>query len=213
MLLPETPRRRTCAAILAGIAIVALAGCGDSDDNSATSPPTVTTTTEPSPGATDPASPATGNTDGAAGETPAPAGDAEALDRAGGTAVGAVPGSTLISIEREGGGTWEVQVVTPDGVEHGADVSADGTQIVAGPTVDDEDADDRAKHQARIQAARLDYAAAADAVRAAIPGAAITELNLDDHGGATVWEADVYTDPGIKHEVTVDAVTGQVQWR
>lgn len=140
---------------------------------------------------------------------PGPGPDSQALERAGSTAVGAVPGSTLISIETERNGTWEVQVVTADGVEHETDVSGDGADVVAGPVTDNEDEADRAKHRARVQAAQLDYKAAVDAILTAVPNGTITELNIDGENGTTVWEADVVDDSGVKREVTIDAATGQ----
>ena len=44
----------------------------------------------------------------------------------------------------------------------------------------------------------------------AVPGGRITELNLDDEAGRTVWEADVFDESQVKHEVAIDAVSGEV---
>ncbi|NUT44062.1 MAG: PepSY domain-containing protein, partial [Thermoactinospora sp.] len=124
-------------------------------------------------------------------------------------AIAAVPGSKLISIEtEENGKLWEIQVVGADGTEHEMDVQ--NGKVVSGPTTKEEDADDKAKHRARIAAAKLDYAQAADKIAAAVPEGRITELNLDTEKGKTVWEADVMTPDGTKHEVAVDAGTGTV---
>ncbi|MFC4119672.1 PepSY domain-containing protein [Nonomuraea zeae] len=137
---------------------------------------------------------------------PAEAGDLRAAAQA---ALGAVPNSTLISIEtEENGRLWEVQVVGQDGTEHQMDVAAG--KVVNGPTAEDEDAADKAEHRARVSAAKLDYAQAADKIMATVPEGRITELNLDGEQGRTVWESDVITPDGTKHEVTVDAVTGTV---
>jgi uncharacterized membrane protein YkoI len=126
------------------------------------------------------------------------------------TARGTVPGSTVSSIETERDDTqWEVQVITTDGVEHEVEVSADGTQVLSGPLAKPEDAKDTAKHRSRIQAAKLDFRAAVDAVAKAVDGR-ITELNLDDRDGTTVWEADVVDPANTLHEVSVDAATGSV---
>lgn len=187
---------RTTAAL--ALALAVLVGCGNDDGSDSHD-------TIPAPTSASASSPTTSPT-----RTTAPAADAQALGRAGGTAVAAVPGSTLVSIESEHDGTWEAQVVTADGAEHHVDVTADGSTVVGTPRLDDEDEADRAKHRERIQAAVLDYAAAADAVRAEVPGGAVTELNLDADNGTTVWEADVIDGSGTKHEVTIDAATGEV---
>jgi hypothetical protein len=40
-----------------------------------------------------------------------------------------------------------------------------------------------------VQAARVDYRAAAEKILATIAGAAISELSLGDSNGTTVWQA------------------------
>jgi uncharacterized membrane protein YkoI len=45
-------------------------------------------------------------------------------------------------------------------------------------------------------------------MRSQVDGGTVVELNLDDHNGRTVWEADVNDASGAKHEVTIDASTG-----
>ncbi|WP_286137560.1 PepSY domain-containing protein [Mycobacterium sp. IS-3022] len=134
----------------------------------------------------------------------------DALRRAGSTATAAVPDSTLISIETERDGRWEVQVVTADGTEHEMDISNDGATVTMGPTAKTEDEADKAKHRDRVQAAQVDYQAAADKILAEVANGTITELNLDGNNGKTVWEADVIDDSQAKHEVTIDAGSGQV---
>ncbi|MFC5832015.1 PepSY domain-containing protein [Nonomuraea insulae] len=135
--------------------------------------------------------------------------DLDALKQAARAALGAVPGSTLISIEtEENGRLWEAQVVGKDGTEHQMDVESG--KVVSGPTTEEEDAEDKVKHRDRVAAAKLDYAQAADKIVAAVPEGRITELNLDREQGKTVWEADVVTPDGTKHEVAVDAATGTV---
>ncbi|TYB54190.1 metallopeptidase [Nonomuraea sp. PA05] len=143
------------------------------------------------------------------GSSPAGSPGAGDLKQAAQAALGAVPGSTLVSIEtEENGRLWEVQVVGKDGTEHQLDVESG--KVVAGPTTEQEDADDKAKHRARVSAAKLDYAQAADKIAAAVPEGRVTELNLDTEQGKTVWEADVIGADGAKHEVAVDAATGAV---
>ncbi|WP_280464004.1 PepSY domain-containing protein [Nocardia carnea] len=196
---PRYTWRYVAQSVIAGVLVVASAGCAGSDDDSAgqatTTPPVATTTSPPSAAET-PAAPAGAGTD--------------ALYRAGNTATGAVPGSTLISIETERDGRWEVQVVTADGTEHEMDISSDGATVTRGPTAKTEDEDDKTEHRDRTQAARLDYRAAADKVLTEVPNGTITELNLDGRNGTTVWEADVLDSSQAKQEVTVDAGSGQI---
>jgi uncharacterized membrane protein YkoI len=134
----------------------------------------------------------------------------DALRKAGGTATSAVQGSKLISIEAERNGAWEVQVVTSDGTEHEMDVSSDGATVTSGPTPKNEDESDRTKHRDRLQAARVDYLAAADTVLTEVPNGTITELNLDSRNGITVWESDVTDGSQRKREVVIDAASAQV---
>jgi uncharacterized membrane protein YkoI len=81
-------------------------------------------------------------------------------------------------------------------------------KVVNGPTTEEEDAGEKAKHRERVSAAKLDYARAADKIIATFPEGRITELNLDTRQGKTVWESDVVTPDGTKHDVAVDAATG-----
>ncbi|WP_157963889.1 PepSY domain-containing protein [Actinocorallia populi] len=180
------------------VAILALSACGgDGDDASRTSSPERTAQNSPAP-----ASPAAASSPGTAAAAP---GD---LDAAGAAALKAVPNSTLISIETEGSG-WEVQTVTADGTEHELMVNADGSQIIRNDTKQ-EDAEDKAKHQERVKAAKIDYSEAAQKMHSAVPNAQITELNLDTWRGTTVWEGDLQTSDGAKHSVKIDAGSGKV---
>lgn len=141
--------------------------------------------------------------------SPARAPGAADLARAAQAALGAVPGSTLTSIEaEEHGHVWEVEVVSQDGTEHQMDVR-DG-KVVSGPTPEDDDARDKAERRKLLSAAKFDYARAAAKITAAVPEGRITELSLDTERGRTVWEADVRTPDGTKHEVAVDAATGEI---
>ncbi|MFC4377684.1 PepSY domain-containing protein [Nocardia halotolerans] len=188
---PRRWRRASLAAV--GALLVAVAGCGEDADEGVAAPgtPLIPTSTT-------------------AITTNQPELDLGALRTAGRTALAAVQDSTLISIETERDRGWEVQVVTGDGVEHELEVSGDGNTVVLGPTAKNEDESDRAEHRDRIGAARVDYQAAADTVLEEVPGGTITELNLDGDNGTTVWEADVIDSSRVKHEVTIDAESGEV---
>ncbi|OLT12293.1 hypothetical protein BJF79_22550 [Actinomadura sp. CNU-125] len=130
------------------------------------------------------------------------------LDRAAATALEAVPGTVLTSIETEGEG-WEVELVTADGTEREVLVDGSGTEVLRNDAKQ-EDRDDRDENLARIRHAKLGYRDAADTMRAAVPGARITELNLDTYRGTVVWEGDVTGPDGAPHSLEVDAATGHV---
>ncbi|MEJ1089380.1 PepSY domain-containing protein [Microbacterium sp. Mu-80] len=134
----------------------------------------------------------------------------DALVTAGELAVSTVPGSTLVSIDLDDDGAWDVQVVTSDGAEHDLDISADGTTVISGPRQDTDDADDRAEHQARIAAAEIDFAEAAELMIEAVPGGTVRDLSLDTDNSTTVWEGDVIDGSQVKHEVRLDAADGTV---
>lgn len=194
----QQPRIRTMIGIVAAGAVLVLGACSGGGDGSS----------QPSSeakSAGNTSAPASSAGSGTAQST----GDNDHLLQAGKTAVNKVSDSTLISIETEDNEKrWEVQVVTPDGVEHEMNVSADGSETTSGPSKKSEDSDDRAKHRKRVKAAELDYRDAVKAVTKAVPGR-ITELNIDTDGDTTVWEADVKKS-GTKYEVSIDAASGKV---
>lgn len=147
---------------------------------------------------------------GPASTAPQPGAVNQALLNAGETAQAAVVGATVIAIETERDKTgWKVQVVSGDGTEHQVGVSADGTSVVSGPSVESETAQDKARHRSRVKAAKLDYRQAVSAVTVAVPGR-VTELNLGSHIGITVWEADVTDSDNTEHTVRIDAASGGV---
>ncbi|WP_146615772.1 PepSY domain-containing protein [Nonomuraea aridisoli] len=150
-------------------------------------------------------------TPGPADSPPPSPGRAGAADvrQAGEAARGAVPGSTIMAMEtEENGRRWEVQLVGRDGTEHQVDVESG--RVVSGPVAEDSDPEDKAEHLRLVQAAKLDYAQAADKVLATVPEGRITELSLDFEQNKAVWESDVVTPNGAEHDVTVDAASGQV---
>ncbi len=121
-----------------------------------------------------------------------------------------MPDSALTFIRSEESGTWKVLVVTPDGTEQAMDVSSDGVTVMVGPTPKNETDADKAKHRALVQAARLDYRAAVDKILAAVPNGSITELNLGDSNGTTVWEADVWDSYIVEHKVAINTASGEL---
>lgn len=188
---------------IASLALLGLSACSDDDSEPPTVVPSPSQTSSVSTSPSPSSSPSSSSS--AAADSPN-----DALVQAGKTALTEVPESTLISIETESNGSWEVQVVTKDGTEHEMDVSEDGSEVIRGPFTEDEDGDDKAKHQERVNAASIDYEKAAEKLLAVVKGSHITELNLDTENGATVWEADLLDEKGEKHSVSIDAASGEV---
>ncbi|WP_329221093.1 PepSY domain-containing protein [Streptomyces sp. NBC_01485] len=118
---------------------------------------------------------------------------------------------TVVGADREDdgadAGTWHVDVVKADGTEHTVVVSPDTGKVVgAHRDTDDDDGDDAADGRADLAALK---GAGVDAREAALAVAAkgtVTDVGLDDDGGATTWSVD--TAKG--GEWQVDARTGKV---
>lgn len=189
-----TVRRTALLAALPLVGALALAGCASDDDRDDA---TVPAASGPSVSATD-------------GGTAATTAGNEALEAAATTARDAVGSGTVVSIEQEAGGTsWEVVVVTADGNEQEVHVAADGKRTTAGPTKETTDAGDVAENQRFVDAADLSVTQAASALTDTVAGT-VTELGLDDHAGAVVWEGDVRDASGTKHSVRIDAGSGKL---
>ncbi|TPW77437.1 PepSY domain-containing protein [Schumannella soli] len=141
---------------------------------------------------------------GTTGSAGASAGELRDLGK---TALASVGAGTLVSIEQEDDGTWEALVVGADGAETELRL-ADGA-VVGTPSAKPADAEDQAENARYLGAAKLDFTEAATKIVSAQAGS-IRELNLDDHAGAVVWEADVIDDTGAKHSVRIDAASGAV---
>ncbi|WP_022887378.1 PepSY domain-containing protein [Glaciibacter superstes] len=184
---------------LAGAVALALAGCtGEGQGAPQILPTSPAQSASPGPGTSSSAPPAGSESQ-------------EALLSAGERALTEVPDSTVTAIDSERNGTvWEVHVVTSDGTEYEMDISADGSELVSGPTADADDAEDKAEHLNQVNAAAIDYREAAKRMLAAVPGGRITELELDSEHGKTVWEADVIDKSGAKHSIQIDAGDGSV---
>jgi hypothetical protein len=184
-------RTATRTVALVCVTIAWLAGCGRSVDTTATS---TTTSTTPHATWTRPAAPP----------------DPQTLLHAGSVAVAAVPNGRLTVIRSQDTGSWRVLVATADGTNQSMDVSSDGFTLMVGPTPTNESDADKAQNRARVQAARVDYRAAAEKILATIAGASISELSLGDSNGTTVWQAVAWDAYIVEHQVTIDAVSGDV---
>jgi uncharacterized membrane protein YkoI len=186
-----TPRTWIRTASIA-VTLLALAGCGHGAKHSATS--------------------ATPTTSTSAMSAPAAPPDPQTLLRAATTAVKHVPGGTLIFIQSETAdtGTWKTHLVTADGTEQQVKVGSDGYTVLVGPTPTNDTDADKAKHRNLIHGAHLDYQAAVAKVLAAVPDGSITTLQLDDHNGTTMWDADVWDTNLVGHQVAINATSGEL---
>lgn len=195
-----TARRIALLSALPLVGALALAGCAGDDDRDDTAAPAASA---PSVTATD------GSTSGSTGSGTDAAGN-DALGAAAETAREAVGSGTVTSIEQEAGGTsWEVLVVTAGGDEQEVHVAADGERTTAGPTKETADAEDRTENERLVGAADLSVSEAASRLTRAVAGT-VTELGLDDHAGAVVWEGDVTDASGTTHSIRIDAGSGEV---
>lgn len=191
-----TARRIALVTALPLVGALALAGCATDDDRDDVAAPAAS-------------APSASATEGSAGAGTAAA-DGKSLAAAAATAREAVGSGTVTSIEQEAGGTsWEVLVVTAGGDEQEVHVAADGDRTTAGPTKETADAEDRTENERFVGAADLSVSEAASRLTRAVAGT-VTELGLDDHAGAVVWEGDVTDASGTTHSIRIDAGSGEV---
>ena len=210
-------RTRTIAAAVTGVAMLALVGCGSDDDSAAASTTSASAAAATSTSAKSSATTSSGTSsnasapaEGASAQSPAaapslaPGWNAKVFEHAGRTAIAAVPGSSLLSIEENSDGSWVVQLINTDGVAIEVGVSPDGDRIIAGPSA-------TGGQTPATGEAKLDYTAATGIILTEVPGGRITDLNLAvEKGGTYVWEADVVDASGTRRAVDVDAVTGSI---
>lgn len=190
-----TARRIALVTALPLVGALALAGCATDDDRDDVAAPAAS-------------APSVSATQGSAGT--GTAADGKSLAAAAATAREAVGSGTVTSIEQEAGGTsWEVLVVTTGGDEQEVHVAADGERTTAGPTKETADAEDRTENERLVGAADLSVSEAASRLTRAVAGT-VTELGLDDHAGAVVWEGDVTDASGTTHSIRIDAGSGEV---
>ncbi|SDE17271.1 PepSY domain-containing protein [Auraticoccus monumenti] len=228
-----TTSSRSFAAALGLAALALTAGCAGQTPGAGSTPPASTSVSTPgasssapagsaTPGASpsaspdddsaSPSAPGSGSPSpsGSASPSASPSGSASSpLLRAAESALVAVPGGRVSSIESERGGqSWEVHVLTEDGAERQLRLSGDGSEVTS-DTAENTDDDDRTENQV-LYGAEVDHVAAAEAVLAEEPGGVISELELDeDDDGALTWEAGVETG-AERRDVTVDAASGEV---
>ncbi|RJL30933.1 PepSY domain-containing protein [Bailinhaonella thermotolerans] len=185
--------------LLAGLAIgttaVAAAACGGAEPAQE-----VAIRHQPTEGVTAPG-----------GETAAPTGTAEAdnlavIEKVGEAALSAVQGGTLTCMEaEEDGKLWEVTVVTGDGTAHEMDVDAETGRVTSGPETEDSD---KKRNRELVEGAKLDYVGAARKALTQVPGARITELNLDRENKKVVWETELVDEQDQKRELNINAQQG-----
>ncbi|MGQ4512422.1 PepSY domain-containing protein [Streptomyces sp. DW26H14] len=151
---------------------------------------------------------ASGSSTSAAGTAPATgAGGPLTADGAARAALRAYPG-TVVSVEREDGGLWEVELRTKGrGAAHELDIDASTGAV----RKDERDPGDDGDGLASLAGARLTASEAARAARTAVPGT-VTSVEVDDHH-AGVWEVGVRPAHGGHRDLRVDARTGAVTAR
>lgn len=211
--------------LLAAVAVVSLAACGEDPppvpsvggDRSANEsgplaegtsgvPQQSTASSAPSP---ENGQPGPGGSTGPGGPIgPGAAAGVETLLTAGETARRQL-GGTVTTIDSEPSG-WEVHVVLGNGTEREVGISPDGRRVVAGPFGDRDDLEDQRENQAMVQTAGLDYRAAVEAARSALPGGEIADIDLDFDDGRVTWEASVFDRGGPEQSVIIDAASGEV---
>ena len=190
---------------VAALAIAATAGCSGPDESTVSPPEPVTSASSPAPV---PASPSTAASPSTSPSTePSDIDSNDAMVTAGRLAAKEVEGGTVVSIESERDG-WEVHVVTADGGEQELRINPSGTQVVAGPTDDRPDADDKAENK-QFAGVDVDFAKAIEVTLEEVSDGLINEISLDTDNRRVVWEADVSSD-SQQRTVQIDASSGKV---
>jgi uncharacterized membrane protein YkoI len=196
---------RPLALTAATAATVALVGCSAPAEPVTTPAPVPSSSASESATDMSPAPSASATTE--ASSSPSAADGNAALVAAAGLAAEEVSDSTVVSVEAERDG-WEVHVVTADGGEQQLRTDAAGTEVIAGPTDDRPDADDRADNK-EFAGVDVDFSEAVEAIEKEIADGQINELSLDIENRRVVWEADVSTG-SEQRSVQVGATNGEV---
>lgn len=141
--------------------------------------------------------------------TQSPSGAAD-VERVGRAAMEAVPGGTIIAMEADDEGKmWDVTVVAEDGTTQTMKIDAESAKVTSSPTPKPDG--DKEKARELVQAAKVDYAQAAEKMLGEVPGGRITKLELETADGGAVWKGEVTDEQGEKRELRVDAESGEVQ--
>lgn len=190
---------------VAAIAMAVTVGCSGPDESAVSSPEPVNTSTQASTPSSP--SPSTGASSTSPSTEQSSAESNEAMVSAGRLAAKEVKDGTVVSIEAERDG-WEVHVVTADGGEQQLRIDPAGEQVIAGPTDDRPDADDKAENK-QFSAVDVDFAKAVEVVSGEVKDGRIKEIGLDTDNRRVVWEADVIAG-SEQRTVQLDAGSGDV---
>jgi uncharacterized membrane protein YkoI len=139
-----------------------------------------------------------------------------AREEAEAAAVEEVPGSVVgVESDDEGGrAVWSVEVEGEDGRRHEVDVDDSGA-VVGRDTDDDgdddgrDDRDDRDDEVVDPAEATVTQADAEAAALAEVPGT-VSRSHLEREDGRLEWDVDVDGEDGRRHDVQIDAETGEV---
>ncbi|MGW7196318.1 PepSY domain-containing protein [Streptomyces chryseus] len=226
-------RRVRMAALCAVAAGALVGGCGRGGDtgtsHAAPGQPDVRQTTSPSPSGTGRLT-----EDQSARKALVPTAKVTA-DKAAATAVGEVPGSTLLSIElkrrpsgssaspsptgspsptsspRTGQPVWVAEVSEKDGTEHNVRIDAESGDVIRSRTDRGQDAEDKAERASWLTKIKQTPEQVAKAATDRKKGT-ITSMELDDaDSGDVIWSVEVVsTDDWNKTTLDIDATTGEV---
>jgi len=144
---------------------------------------------------------------GSDGTAPEPTVARAAAER---TALAEVPGSVTGSELDLDDGEWDVDVTAADGSRHEVGVDATTGEVVARESddADDDRGDDDGDPSLAADAA-VTQAEAEAAARATAPGT-IHQVTIEREDGRVVWDVEVDGDDGARHDVQVDAETGDI---
>ncbi|MFT4164672.1 MAG: PepSY domain-containing protein [Microlunatus sp.] len=196
---------RPLALGVAALTMAVMVGCAGPDESTGNPPEPVTSSSSPTAAPTSPS--ATSSSPASPSAEPSSTDSNGAMIAAGRFAAKEVKDSTVVSIESEQDG-WEVHVVTADGGEQQLRINPSGTELIAGPTDDRPDADDKAENK-QFVGVDVDFAKAIEVTLDEISDGLINEIGLDTDNRRTVWEADVSID-SQQRTVQIDATTGKV---
>lgn len=147
------------------------------------------------------------NPDSNPGQATAPGGVDQML-AAGRTAQSRL-GGTVVTIDWERS-AWEVTVVMDDGSEHDIVLSSAGSEVIAGPFDEREDAEDLSENQAMVQAATSTYAEAVQIAHDAASNGVLHDLDLELEYGQATWEASYHTAAGAPEKTVIVADNGEI---